>query len=228
MFGLDPQSIVDRVTASGRPVVVPRWWDSILRGLIGFTLVSLAGFGPWALAGRWFYRNLGEGGLYAVCAVLFIGLSGLLLHRLILGPGSLVRFYQIFTLAFAAYSIAWTAGWMALHGHAGSLVGLLAGTAVMGALLAHAFAARSVMLKVILILFVTNTLGYFIGGWAYEFLAAQKQLSFLGLDLSRTARGALAKSSWGLFYGLGFGAGLGAAFHLCQTRARELLFSRPN
>ena len=86
MFGLDPQSIVDRVTASGRPVAMPRWRDSILRGVIGFTLVSLAGFGPWALAGRWFYRNLGEGGLYAVCAVLFIGLSGLLLHRLTVDP----------------------------------------------------------------------------------------------------------------------------------------------
>jgi hypothetical protein len=28
---------------------------------------------------------------------------------------------------------------------------------------------------------------------------------------------------WGVFYGLGLGAGLGYAFHACQQRARELL-----
>jgi hypothetical protein len=33
----------------------------------------------------------------------------------------------------------------------------------------------------------------------------------------------LAKLSWGLFYGLGLGAGLGLAFHVCQRRARALL-----
>jgi len=29
----------------------------------------------------------------------------------------------------------------------------------------------------------------------------------------------VAMMSWGLFDGLGFGAGLGLAFHLCQSRA---------
>src|SRR5437773_9294554 len=103
MFGLDPQSIVERVKASGQPPRVPTLRESILRGMIGFTLVSLGGFAPWVLAGQWFHRNVGEAGLYAVCAVAFIVLSGLLLHRLIIGPSSLVRFYKIFTLAFAAY-----------------------------------------------------------------------------------------------------------------------------
>jgi hypothetical protein len=36
-----------------------------------------------------------------VCAIVFIVLSGLLLHRLIIGPGSLGRFYKLFSAAFA-------------------------------------------------------------------------------------------------------------------------------
>src|SRR5207247_7897663 len=104
MFGLDPQSIAGCAKASGQSPRVPTLGESVLRGTIGFTLVSLGGFAPWVLAGRWFYRNIGEVGLYATCALVFIGLSGLLLHRLIIGPGSRVRFYKIFSLAFVAYA----------------------------------------------------------------------------------------------------------------------------
>ena len=39
------------------------------------------------------------------CTAIFIGLSGLCLHRLILGPGSLSRFYKLFSLAFAAFIV---------------------------------------------------------------------------------------------------------------------------
>src|SRR6266699_1533787 len=116
MFGLDPQSIVERAKAPGQTPRVPTLGQSALRGMIGFTLVSLGGFAPWVLAGRWFYRNIGEAGLYAVCALVFIGLSGLLLHPLIIGPGSLVRFYKIFSLAFAAYAVSWTVGFIAVRG----------------------------------------------------------------------------------------------------------------
>ena len=35
----------------------------------------------------------------------------------------------------------------------------------------------------------------------------------------------LAKMQWGVCYGLGLGAGLGRAFHLCQREARSLLSS---
>ena len=88
-FQLDPQSVVDRVTASGAPVQIPSLAGSLLRGILGFTIVSVAGFAPWALGGRLLQRSVGEAGMYAACAVTFIGLSGLVLHRLIIGPGSL-------------------------------------------------------------------------------------------------------------------------------------------
>src|SRR5215471_6027998 len=141
-FQLDPDSVVDRVRTSGRPAEIPDLTASFRRGIVGFTLLSIAGFAPWAVLGRWFYRHIGEGGLYAVCALVFIGLSGPLLHRLILGPGSLPRFYKLFGLTFAAYSILWIVGWMTLRGHPGSLTGLLAGTAGMGWMLACAFDAK--------------------------------------------------------------------------------------
>src|SRR5688572_9196427 len=128
-FQLDAGQVVERVRAEGQVPEVPSLGSFVQRGIVGFTVLSVAGFAPWAVMGRWFYRNLGETGLYIVCAVVFIGLSGPLLHRLIIGPGSLSRFYKLFGVTFAAYSVLWIAGWMTLRGHPGSLVGLLAGTA---------------------------------------------------------------------------------------------------
>ena len=223
MFGLNPQSIVDRVKASGQPPRVPTLGESVARGTIGFTLVSLGGFAPWMFAGQTFYHAVGETGLYVACAVVFVVLSGLLLHRLIIGPGSLGRFYEVFTLAFLAYAVAWTIGWMTLRGNIGSIVGLLAGTAAMGVLLAQAFGARNATWRIIAVLFVGNALGYFVGGWAHNAVLALKEFNVLGLVLDRPARAMLSKAIWGLFYGLGFGAGIGFAFHACQSEARRLI-----
>src|SRR6267154_908875 len=116
-FQLDPESVAARVKASGSPAKIPTLGGSVLRGILGFTVVSVAGFAPWALGGAWFHRTIGEGGMYAVCAA------------------------------------AWIAGWMGLHGHTGSLAGLLAGTALMGWIFANAFDERSAALKSIAALF---------------------------------------------------------------------------
>ena len=86
---LDPKSVTERAQAAEGLTVVPSLETSLWRGITGFTIVSVAGFAPWALAGRWFNRTVGEAGMYAACAIVFIGLSGLCLHRLIIGPGSL-------------------------------------------------------------------------------------------------------------------------------------------
>ncbi|HAB16274.1 MAG TPA: hypothetical protein PLX89_20805 [Verrucomicrobiota bacterium] len=206
-FQLDPQSIADRARAAVS--TVPSLKASLARGIVGFTVVSLAGFVPWAVFGRWFYKHIGEAGLYACCALVFIGLSGPLMHRLVIGPGSLTRFYKLFGLSFAAYSVAWIVGWLALRGHPGSLAGLFAGTAIMGWMLVTAFDARGELIKVTGSLFVLNSLGYFIGGEVEGWLIRWHPLT--------------AKLMWGFCYGIGFGAGLGVAFYLCQSRARALL-----
>lgn len=206
-FQLDPESLASRARAGG--AVPPTLRASLVRGTFGFTVVSVAGFVPWAVFGYWLGQRIGEAGLYATCAFVFIGLAGLLMHPLILGPGSLSRFYKLFGVTFAAYSIAWIVGWMALRGHPGSIAGLLAGTAVMGWMLVAAFEARGELLKVVGSLFVLNSLGYFIGGVLEGAIYPHSALT--------------AKLIWGVCYGLGLGAGLGLAFYLCQGRARTLL-----
>jgi hypothetical protein len=222
-FQLDPQSIAQRFRATNASV--PSLRAFVARGMIGFTAVSLAGFVPWAFFGRWFRApgHGGEVGMYVACALVFIVLSGLFLHRLILGPGALGRFYLLFTPAFIAYSIAWIIGWMSLRGHAGSVVGLLSGTALMGAILAVAFDAKREMLKGIGALFALNTVGYFIGGWVEGWILHLPKCEFAGVSLARPQQRLLAMMSWGLFYGLGLGAGLGLAFYLCQRQARAIL-----
>jgi hypothetical protein len=225
-FRLDPQSIVERLRASNMPAHLPTLAQSVWRGIIGFTVVSVAGFLPWVLAGKWFYRNPGELVMYLSCAVIFIGLSGLLLHPLIIGPVSLKRFYLFFSVAFAAYSIAWIAGWMGLRGqtmHVRSIAGLFAGTAVMGIIFAIAFEAPRAMLKVIVALFVLNSFGYFTGGWIEGHLAHLKEFRFIRVTLTGSGLAIFMKATWGVCFGIGFGAGLGIAFYLCQARARVLL-----
>ncbi len=223
MFTLDPSAIVARAKVSGPPVPLPTRSESVWRGMIGFTLVSLGGFAPWMLAGRWLHQNVGELGLYVACATVFIGLSGVCLHRLIIGPGSLRRFYQLFSLAFLGYAGVWTVSWFALRGVTGSVVGALAGVAVMGGILAGGFAVGNRAPKVIVLLFLTNAAGYFIGEWAYHLINALRDGNASGIVLGSAARALLSKTLWGLCYGLGFGAGIGLAFYDCQTEARERL-----
>lgn len=222
-FQLDPASVAQRARAGTRVPDMPGLAGFLVRGIVGFTVLSIAGFAPWAITGRWFYRHLGEGILYAICAAVFIGLSGPLLHRLILGPGSLPRIYKLFGLSFAAYSVLWIVGWMSLRGHPGSLTGLLAGTAAMGWMLACAFDARAAVFKIIAALFVLNSIGYFVGGWVEGAMMGIKPLTLFGNVVARPTQAIFAKLLWGVCYGIGFGSGLGLAFHWCQTRTREML-----
>ena len=207
LFQLDPQSIAKRARTAGSPV--PSLGASLMRGMIGFTVVSVAGFVPWAVFGKGLQKLVREAGLYAVCALVFLGLTAPLLHRLIIGPGSVSRFYKLFGISFTAYSVAWIMGWMALRGHPGSIAGLLAGTMVMACMLVAAFDALRSVVKVFFALFVLNAIGYFVGGVSEAALIKSYPL--------------IAKLSWGVFYGIGLGAGLGLAFHFCQARARKLL-----
>jgi hypothetical protein len=208
LFQLDPESIAKRARAASSPVHVPTLRESILRGIIGFMIVSIAGFAPWPIFERW-VRGLGEMELYVACTVVFIAMSGICLHRLIIGPGSLSRFYKLFSLAFLAYAIAWVGLWMWLRGSSGVWTGLLAGNLVMAAILAFAFDAQRSIIAVFVALFALNTIGYFLG-------------EALEVRLIHDHRAA-AMLLWGACFGVGFGAGLGLAFHLCQSRARAML-----
>jgi hypothetical protein len=208
LFQLDPDSIAARVRSAADAVHLPTPGESALRGIVGFIIVSVAGFAPWPIFERWIHGR-GEVELYVACTAVFIGLSGLCLHRLIIGPGSLSRFYKLFSLAFLAYAIAWVAFWMWLRGNSGVWAGLLAGNVLMGAILAFAFDAQRSMVKAIIALFVLNAIGYFAGAWTEGKLISEHRV--------------LAMLLWGACYGAGLGSGLGIAFHICQDRVRALL-----
>lgn len=223
-FGLDRESTLARAKARGVELVAPSLAASVARGMVGTMFLSVAGFAPWALAGGWLHRRVGEFGMYLVCALAFIGLCGPALHRLILGPGSLSRFYKVFTVIFSAYSAAWIAGWMGLQsfgGHVASLSGLGAGTALMAWLLTRAFGEAGAALKSFAALFVLNTLGYYVGGWAEGRVAHLSHLSLAGIVVEKPPPAPVAMLLWGVAYGLGLGAGLGLAFHFCQKTLRQ-------
>lgn len=194
--------------------------SSLLRGALGFTILGLAGFTPWALG---LGRTLGEGGMYAVCAMLFVLLSGPLLHRLILGTGSLWRFYVLFGIAFLAYAAIWCALWFGVRFRYNDYAGLIAGSAAFGGIVAWSFGAADKAWKAMLAIAIFHAPGYWLGDRAYAWLGGMESLGVAGWTLDHPTCSLLGRLAWGLFYGLGFGAGIGLAFHLCQRVVRERL-----
>ncbi len=185
--------------------------SAIVRGAFGFAGVSLGGFAVWALAGKWFYARVGEGGLYAACAIVFLGLSGVLLHPLIAGPRPMVRFYKVFIPAFIGYAAAWCGAWFALQYGAGEWLGSFLGTVVFAAIAGKMLGSFNGFGIAVLVLFFAHSAGYFLGGMAMHHLGGH-----LPGGLTRHQAGIIAKLSWGLLYGLGFGAGLGYMFFKLQ------------
>jgi hypothetical protein len=211
MFGLDPEAIAKRALSGANRPRIPGPGESITRGTLGFMVVAAIGFAPWAIFEKWF-RSMRETQLYIACTAAFIVASGPLLHRLIIGPGSLSRFYKLFALAFLAYAGAWILPWVALRGDMGEFLGLCAGSIMMGGIVAFAFRAKlAIWLIAITSILVGNLAGYYAGSWFYH-------------EHSQDHRYA-AMTAWGVCYGLGFGAGLGYAFFVSQSAARARLRS---
>jgi len=163
---------------------------SVVRGALGLALVSVAAYSPWIVGGRW-----GDALLYSVIAALYLGLAPLVLHPL---AGGRVRFLAVFTPAFLAYAVAWCAAWFGVGQRPGEWVASAAGSlAFVLVVCAVRRAWRAVPLSA-LALFVGHSAGYFAGSYAFFALKATSLPSAMLL--------------WGLFHGLGFGAGLGFVF----------------
>jgi hypothetical protein len=180
---------------------VPTLRRSLLTGGLGFCLVSLCVFATVAFAERWMYTRLGLYGAYFAWTALFILLGGVVLGSLVVGRWRLPRFYLLFGLAFFAYAAGWVGSYFALRGAAGEWVGSLAGSLLMGFVLAAGFGVARSTLNLSAALFVAHTVGY-----------------FLGSALNDLVGGRAGMLLWGAAYGLLLGAGLGAALHLAQTR----------
>src|SRR5579859_7126208 len=161
---------------------------AMFRGSIGFGIVSSAGFSAWAFGGSWLTKHFGEAGLYCACAAVFLATSGLLLHPLLSGPGSLPRFYNIFIPAFSAYVILWCAAWFVLRFGPGEWLGSLLGTFGFATMTAWRLRNFHGLLKTGLILFLMHSAGYFLGGYSMQWiLSPASSALFVGLSKSQVA-----------------------------------------
>ena len=170
-------------------------------GGLGFCLVSLCVFATVAFAERWMYKRLGLFGAYLVWTTLFILLGGGITGVLVVGRWRLPRFYLLFGLAFIAYAAGWVSAYFVLRGAAGEWVGSLTGSFLMGLVLATGFGVARSALNLSVMLFVANSVGYFIGSM-----------------LNDAVGGRTGMLLWGGVYGLCLGAGLGAVLHFAQAR----------
>lgn len=183
------------------PATVPSLARSIATGAIGFCLVSLCVFATVAFAEGWMYRNLGLLGAYLAWTVLFVVLSGAVFGSIVVVRWRLPKFYLLFGLAFFAYAAGWVFAYFTLRNTAGELLGALAGSVLMAVVFAAGFRSLRSAVKLSAILFVSNSLGYFLGSALHKSFGVP-----VGMLL------------WGVAYGLFFGAGIGAALHVVQQR----------
>lgn len=192
-------------------------FQSVILGTLAFTAVSTLAFAVWAFGGGWFRGRGGEPAMYAVIAVVFMGLTGAFLHPLLTGTRRLLRFYGVFVPAFLAYAIVWSGFWFWLGSGAGEWLGAIVGSAAFIGISAWRLGQWNSLFLAGLVFFVTHTAGYFAGG--------RSMAHFIGIGRAESAGSAardrwflIAKLSWGIGYGLGFGAGLGYAYYSLQTR----------
>jgi hypothetical protein len=193
--------MVDKDQALSR--TVPSITKSVVTGAIGFGLVSLCVFATVAYGERWMYRNLGLLGAYLTWTVLFIVLSGAVFGSLVVVRWRLPKFFLLFGLAFFAYAVGWMAAYFILRNTLGEWIGSLLGSVLMAVVFAAGFNSLRSLLKLSAVLFVSNSLGYFLGSALY---------ASLGLPTGMLL--------WGVVYGLFFGAGIGAALQLVQQQQK--------
>ncbi len=171
-----------------------------------FTLVTLLSFSIWAFGSRIFNS---EPSLYAMCALVFLGLGGLALT-----PGSILEtkkdvagFCIRFAVGFAAYAFLWSISWFTFRDTFGEILGSFLGLLTIIAILRRETTSTRPLLTATAVVFLWHTLGYYTGGLTYQALQGRGQLG-IQLPFEPNSIVTLARLSWGLFFGLGFGIGL--------------------
>lgn len=201
-FGLTPDQAFTRIgdSATGAPRI-PSLAFSIVYGAIGLSLVSVAAYSIWALG------LLRGGAMWAAVAGVYLLLSGIVLSRLVIGPGAAGRFAGLFAVAFFAYAAAYCAFWFGLKGkHYADLWGSAVGLALVTLLIMRAFGRRDGFWLLFLGLFALHSAGYYAGGAIYP-----------------QFRGSTGRFLYGACHGLGFGAGLGFLLFHAQAGIKARL-----
>ena len=180
---------------------IPSLARSVLTGSLGFGAVSLCVFATVAYAEAWMYAQLGLIGAYLAWTILFILLGGGALGSIVVRLWQLPRFYLLFAAAFFSYAAGWVVAYFLMPGIVGEWIGSLVGSFLMGFVIAALFGVARSKFSLSAILFVANSLGYFLGSAVNDYFEGRA-----GMLL------------WGLIFGLFLGAGLGAALHFAQIR----------
>src|SRR5438045_3262593 len=94
-LGLTPEHVLARNPA-GIPSPSPSLGFSMTYAAACFAVVSVIAYSIWA------YRLIaGTAAMYAAIALVYVGLSGITLSRLVIGRGGMARFAALFAAAFA-------------------------------------------------------------------------------------------------------------------------------
>jgi hypothetical protein len=179
-----------------RTSAVPSLSQSVFTGAVGFGAASLCVFATVAFGERWMYANLGLPGAYLAWTALFIVLGGAAFGPLVVDRLSLPKFYLLFAGAFFAYAVGWVGAYFILRGVAGEGMGSLVGSILLALVFAAGFGVTRSILKLSALLFVANSVGYFLGSALNDYFGDKP-----GMLL------------WGAAYGLFLGAGIGAVLH---------------
>lgn len=174
---------------------------STIHGSLGFAVVSLAAFSIWAFVPKLAGSELG---MYALIALVFLVGAGVAMSGLLQGEHRLRRFYWFFLPAFLSYAVVWSLAWFLIKGRTSEWIGAGAGTLLFAWITWLSLERARGFWMAAVMLFALHSLGYFVGSeWMYGVLARGIQ----GWNKPQVAL--IAKLGWGLFYGLGFGAGIG-------------------
>ena len=178
---------------------------------VAFTLVALLSFAVWAI-GSSLYTS--EVGMYMLCAVVFFGFGGLALSPAagVKGKIPTIAFSLRFAGGFLIYAFLWSVAWFAFRNPFGEVIGSFFGLIALVAVLRSGLPASTDLITATAGVFLCYTLGYYLGGQAYEALQNRGALA-IGLPFERDTVVMLARFSWGLFYGLGLGYGLSRMLH---------------
>ncbi len=195
-FGLTPPETASTPLAGSRALSLG---GALVYGSLSFGAVSALAYSIWAF--KWVPGTVG---LYTTTALVYIGLGGLALSRLVLAPGRWKRFPLLFAAGFFLYAVGWCVFWFGLKGkHYADLWGAMAGLACMTWLFQRAFGKQGGFFRLFVVLLICHSIGYYIGG-----------------ELYAQVRGSTGRLLWGAAHGLGFGAGLGYLLYHCQTTHR--------
>ena len=184
-----------------------------ISGAWRFALVSILGFAPWALP-----RHGGEGQLYFECLIAFLVFAQVLLVPMVHRENRYKRFNSSFVPAFIAYAVVWSACWFAFRAKGGEIAGLILGCLAFAWVLGKRLRSTDGLGSVVLVLILAHAAGYWLGSYVFS-MARNPPALFSGWD--KKDIWTLAKLSWGLFYGLGFGAGIGYAFYRFQQTSKS-------